>query len=311
MGSFKRFGLLVAILVAGAGLQAGSSVRAAGDDEKDRRIERRIEIVSGGGSFLGVSIGDVGRDDVAAKKLHDERGVIVKSVEADSPAAKAGLAEGDVILSYAGEPVRSVAQFRRLVRETPGGRAVSLEVSRDGATRTVTATLERRRGVVWNGGDEGDWNTFLAPPEAPEPPEPPEPPDAPRAPRQHREFRFALPDAEAFAWRGLRRSDRPKLGLRYQEVSGQFADYLKIGSSSGVVVTHVDPEGPAGKAGIKAGDVLAKVGTTKVEDGASLRDALDDVKPGQDVTVTVRRGGQTLDLHVTAGGERRAGRTRL
>ena len=60
-----------------------------------------------------------------AKELHlkEERGVEVRCVDADSPAAKAGLKEGDVVLEYNGQRVEGGEQFMRLVRETPPGRA--------------------------------------------------------------------------------------------------------------------------------------------------------------------------------------------
>ena len=65
----------------------------------------------------------------------------MKSVDEDSPAAKAGIKEGDVVLEYNGQRVEGTEQFIRLVRETPPNRRSTLLISRNGATQTVTATI--------------------------------------------------------------------------------------------------------------------------------------------------------------------------
>ena len=87
---------------------------------------------------LGVRISDVTAERLAELKLAGETGVVIEEVEAESPAAKAGLQKNDVILTFAGERVRSAAQLRRLVQETPAGRTVTLEISRGGQDRKST-----------------------------------------------------------------------------------------------------------------------------------------------------------------------------
>ncbi len=74
------------------------------------------------GSRIGLSIDDVADNDSAAE------GAMVRDVFPDSPAASAGFAEGDVIVEFDGERVRSASQLTRLVRETPAGRTVSAAV---------------------------------------------------------------------------------------------------------------------------------------------------------------------------------------
>jgi serine protease Do len=76
------------------------------------------------------------------------------------------------------------------------------------------------------------------------------------------------------------------------------AAYFKADKSS-VLVSSVDDEGPAAKAGIKAGDVILKLGGETIKDGDDLRDALRDAEGGSEVTVTVQREGRSLDLKVT------------
>jgi membrane-associated protease RseP (regulator of RpoE activity) len=97
-----------------------------------------------GVAWLGVTLKDVTADKARDLKLPGEYGALVGSVDADSPAAKAGLQKGDVIVEFAGERVRSEAQLRRLIRETPAGRTFSLQVFRGGQARALNAKLLSR-----------------------------------------------------------------------------------------------------------------------------------------------------------------------
>jgi serine protease Do len=105
------------------------------------RDHGRIEIYRSHPSHLGVEIDDITAARAKDLRLAEERGVEIKSVASDSPAAKAGLQPGDLVLEFNGQRVESTAQFRRMVIEIPPGRQVQLQISRNGATQTVTATI--------------------------------------------------------------------------------------------------------------------------------------------------------------------------
>ena len=85
-----------------------------------------------GSSYLGVDIADVTTERLSALKLKEEHGAEITMVDQDAPAGKAGLHEHDVILSLNGDAVESAAQLRRMIKETPSGRVVTLGISRDG-----------------------------------------------------------------------------------------------------------------------------------------------------------------------------------
>ena len=90
-----------------------------------------------------------------------------------------------------------------------------------------------------------------------------------------------------------------RLGVEYMEIGDQLASWLKLPGKTGVLVSSVDADGPAAKGGMKAGDVILKVGSEAIEDGEDLREAVAEAEGGQEITVTVQRDGRPLDLKVT------------
>ena len=82
--------------------------------------------------WLGISIED-----------QKEPGAIIRRVEPNSPAEKAGLKQGDVIVEFNNEEVIGVQQLTRLVRETPVGRVVDVRVRRDNREETLKVATER------------------------------------------------------------------------------------------------------------------------------------------------------------------------
>jgi serine protease Do len=90
-----------------------------------------------------------------------------------------------------------------------------------------------------------------------------------------------------------------KLGIEYTEIGEQLAGYFKLTGKSGVLVSSVDADGPAGKAGMKAGDVILKLDGKAIGDGSDLREAVSEAEGGKEVVVTVQRDGRPVDLKVT------------
>src|SRR5271168_1468696 len=104
----------------------------------------------GGSSYLGVDIADVSAERLGALKLKEEHGAEITMVDQDAPAGKAGVHEHDVILSLNGTSIESAAQLRRMIKETPSGRVVSLGISRDGQPMTIKLQLaDRHKSMSW------------------------------------------------------------------------------------------------------------------------------------------------------------------
>jgi serine protease Do len=277
-------GLLAAATIAG-----GLAVAATAAEQE--KPEKHVSVVRvRGGGRLGIVVADVGKDDLARLKLGEERGALVKEVRKDTPAERAGLKEGDVILRYHGDNVWSASQLIRLVRETPADRAVVLDVSRDGASQKVTVTLDSGRDESFFEGELPDFDI-------PMPPIPPRPP---------------LLDREGL--RGFVLGERlpRRLGIEYQEVSGQLARYFKAEGEHAILVTSVEENGPAARGGVKAGDLILRIDGQAVRDADDLRRAVVRADAGEELTLTVQREGRALDLKVKLEGtpaRRARGRT--
>ena len=127
---------------------AGLTFTVAGQTPAPPATPRTIKVSAVGSSYLGVMVQEVDSDRAKALKLHEEAGVEVTRVEPDSPAEKAGLKNGDAIMQYNGQRVEGMEQFSRLVRETPPGRDVKIEIVRGGAAQTATVKVGVRRAVA-------------------------------------------------------------------------------------------------------------------------------------------------------------------
>jgi len=88
--------------------------------------------------------GDVDRSIAGQYNLPVDHGVLVREVDANGPAANAGIQAGDIIVAVDGKPVANWNEFiRELFTRRPGDR-VRLEIVRDGGRRTLVVTLAQR-----------------------------------------------------------------------------------------------------------------------------------------------------------------------
>jgi S1-C subfamily serine protease len=120
---------VVALAVVGASVDAQGPVSRFPD----------VTTLVGPGSSIGVRVRELTNEEVLAP-ANAGGGVSIEEVLAGTPAERAGLKRGDVVVEFDGERVRSVRGFTRLVSETPPRRTVKAIVWRDGSRRTVDVT---------------------------------------------------------------------------------------------------------------------------------------------------------------------------
>ncbi len=264
-------------------LAIGTAVIAAGmaappaDAQVAAPRARAVQVIRGNRPYLGIGVKDV-VDAESAKRLNlkEVRGVEITQVEENSPAAKAGIKDGDVVLEYNGQPVEGGEQLSRLVRETPIGRSVKIGVWRNGSMQTVTATIEESKSpqVFFNGSP------------MPMPPE------------------IHIPDMQTFRMPEgmpgmITTYNSPTIGIVGEPLGNQeqFADFL--GVKEGVLVKQVNKNSAAEKAGLKAGDVIVKVEDTKVMASRDITRALREARGKKTVTLTIVRAKKEMPITVT------------
>lgn len=197
------------------------------------------------GSYLGVDVSDVTDDRLSALKLKEETGVEVLAVDPESPAGKAGIKEHDVILTVNGTRMEGEEQLRRVIREMPAGRTVTLGISRDGQPMTLKATLADRKSSVrvskmrHPGTPRSGANMI--------PPMPPMP-----------QMDFDFPTIV------MNRTSR--VGLMIENLTPQLADFFGVKDGTGLLIRSVEKGSPAEAAGLRAGDVIVRIDKERVND---------------------------------------------
>jgi serine protease Do len=228
-------------------------------------------VAAAGRSYLGVDIRDVTTDRMAALKLKDERGVEITMVDADAPAGKAGLREHDVILDFNGTAVESEEQIRRLIREVPPGRTVTLGISRDGAPMKINVQLADHSAVVAKA-----FPRIVVPT--------PRPRDFPR---NSMDLPFQIQTYSSV------------LGVQTESLTRQLGEYFGVKDGEGVLVRSVEKNSAAEKAGLKAGDVIVKADNEKLTDRSDLSHILRNHRTGGKMTMVVMREKHEQTLTVT------------
>jgi serine protease Do len=187
--------------------------------------------------WLGVSIQDVSTDLPLVESFgyKGSSGVLVKQIMPNTPAT-GKLHEGDIITSLNGKNVDSVQQLRNQIAATAPNSDVKLGVFRDGKEETVTLRLgEQPENMLVSNPGKGGAGSHQNMPEA----------------------------------------DAGKLGLRLASPDDELLKKWDLADvKSGAVVTAVERNSLAAKAGISPGDVITKVGGTDVKDAKSATDAL-------------------------------------
>jgi len=96
---------------------------------------------------------------------------------------------------------------------------------------------------------------------------------------------------------------RPYLGLAMQPVPlpPELKNKLNLSNSSGALIMHVEPDGPAGKAGLMLGDILMAMRSAPIEDTDDVQVQLGKSNVGESIPVSVIRGGQRIEVTVELG----------
>jgi membrane-associated protease RseP (regulator of RpoE activity) len=230
--------------------------------------------------YLGVGVVDVDADKAQDLKLKDVRGAVITLIDHDSPAGQVGLKVNDVVIGVDGQNVEGAEALRRMLREIPPGRKISLEISRDGNIQTMAVQLVDRKAM-----EHEVWSKLNVEPGPIEP----SPPGG-----------MGIIGSDApppSSWHMSLFTGTLNVGALVEPLTSQMADYF--GVPSGLMVKQVTRKSEAASAGLKAFDVILKVGTDSIATSADWDRALRS-NQGKPVQVTILRDKkqQTITLQV-------------
>ncbi len=259
------------------------------------------------GNYLGVEVEEITRANMSRFNVTGEpRGVAVVRVLKGSPAERAGLRENDVIVRFDGETLTSVRKLNRLVSESSPEHNARLTILRGGAEQEFSATLGKREGLAQS---FAGFNNMIPPAQMEE--------MRKRAEAWSKQgeqwklqgelmrkqfgemgrnnpglFNNLAPFATSFGAGGRR------IGVATTPVGKQLADYFGVSRGRGLLVTSVEDNSPASKAGLKAGDVIVEVDGQSVENASDIARELSRKEQGE-VTVTVVRERKERNFKLT------------
>jgi serine protease Do len=212
--------------------------------------------------WLGVSIESVTRPTAASIGLADARGALVQDVTDGSPAARAGLRTGDVILQYGDHRVENTHDLTRAVAETRAGQSRPVRIFREGREQTVSVTIADL--------ETADGAAAAAPRETPT--------DRPSSSGGGKHGGAVDPSSSPSSGGGA--VDVDPLGFSLLDAGG------------GVTITDVDARSTSFDAGIRTGDRLLRVGQTQVTNAAAAAQAITSARGGRDaVLLQIERQG--------------------
>jgi serine protease Do len=222
--------------------------------------------------WLGVKIQTITDDIAEASGVKENSGALVASVTPGSPAAKAGIQDGDVILKFDGKDVTSMRGLPRLVAQTPIGKDVDVELLRKGQRLNLKVAVGR-----------------LAEESEPAKAAAKEPPKG-----KGGKGKDSGKSAPPFGRSSL-------IGLVLAPLNDELREKHGIGKDvKGVIVLEVDPASPMAEKGVKVGDVIVEVAYEAVSSLDDIAKSVDKVKKAGRKNVLLRLEDGKGDMRLVA-----------
>jgi membrane-associated protease RseP (regulator of RpoE activity) len=241
--------------------------------------------------YLGVLLQDLTPSMAKALQMGDKSGVMINDVIDESPAEKAGLEDGDVILEFDGKAISDNKDLVKAVRAASPGDKIEVVVLRSGKNKSLEVEIgkhEDKNFFIMSGDDDLHGSHFEHFGEG-----------------DHKVI--VMSDDEDFTWTvgkdmpcGLD-SDRGYMGVHLDDLNEQMGEYFGVEDGKGALVTEVVEDSPAAKAGLKAGDVIVMIGDNEINSSMALLKTVAKTEPEQQMAVKIVRKGKSKNLSITLG----------
>ena len=238
-------GINTAIVAQGQGIGFAIPVNMAKQIIPQLRDEGRVTR-----GWLGVTVQALNKELAESFDLDTTHGALVNEIIEDSPADKAGLKRGDIIVEYDGKQVDELNDLPRLVAATPVDETVKVKVFRDGKERTINVKIGRL--------DDG-------------------------------EMALAADDEETGG----------ALGLTVANVTPELVERYSLESDQGILITKIDPEGPAAEANLRVGDLVVEADGKEVGSVKEFEELVGKMKSGKVLRLLIQRRATLLYTTVT------------
>lgn len=194
--------------------------------------------------------------------------VRITLVEKGSPAQEAGLRQGDIILKIDGREVANGEFLAREIRNRRPGEEAKFEIERDGKKKEIKVKL----GAYPQEEAQRELERWLP------------------------EFLRPMPKPLSERFRFWER--RRFIGIYPEEISPPLAEYFGIKEGKGVLVTQLEPNSPAEKAGIKVGDVIIRADGRRIETIDELNSVIQKKRKGDKVKLELVRDKKSMEIEV-------------
>lgn len=233
-------GINTAIIAGGTGIGFAIPINAVKAIVEQLRTSGRVTR-----GWLGVSVQQMTPELAESFNLEKDRGALVAEVIKDSPAEKAAIRRGDVILSFNGHEIMDMRDLPRLVAETAVDEKVSLQILRDGKLKEIKVTIARL-------ADQGDSGQFVA------------------------------------------GGDKDKIGLTLSEIDRETARKYRLDTTSGLLITEVEPGSPSAEVGLQPGDIILEANGRQTETLRDFNVATEKTPPTGILRLLIRRDDNLL-----------------
>jgi membrane-associated protease RseP (regulator of RpoE activity) len=255
-----RFSLTTLVLLLPLVISGSACSNAGEGPQHALKMKLRANADSRRG-YIGVAIQDLRPAQAREMQIPVKTGALVTEVVDESPAAQAGIMANDVIVEFNKTTIDDAAGLTEAVRKTEPGTKTSVTVVRKDQRKNLQVSV----------------GTLPAPRELAIAPEIPMPP-------MQMNMNIFTPGAVN--------------GLVLMELNPQLAEYFSAPEGKGVLVEQVQKRSAAKEAGIKAGDVILRVGDEEIGSVEDVHGAMEGLNEGDSVAVGILRRGTQMTFRM-------------
>jgi S1-C subfamily serine protease len=226
--------------------------------------------------WLGIGFGE-----------NEDGNIEIAEVEKESPAERARLEEGDLILQIDGKNLTSPEMLKKEIRKRKPGQTITLRINRDSKERDIRVKLgEYTEEDAWREMEMRFPRLFVEP-----------------------ETKVLEIDPEARVRFGF--ETRKYIGVYLEELNKELAEYFGAKEGKGLLVSQIKEGSPAEKAGLKVGDVMVKADGKKLEREGDLSYIIQEKEKGDKIKVEFYRDKRIRSVEVEIEEEEGSGLLRF